>query len=190
VENVVRDLLLREFANVEDKALLQGTGANFAPKGLRYLAKTVNAATSTPTNAQIAADLLGLVSALTAANVPMLAPTWFMTNTAREFLLTLPSSSGVFQFPDVSAGTLMGYPVASSTSVPSGVVILADMSQFLLGQSELTVTLMPGATYTNSAGTRVSAFDTDTSVIKLVMGIDCALKHDEAAACLVSASWG
>lgn len=189
IENVVRDLLLREFAVVEDAAYLAGPGSEFSPKEIMASAATKNTATASPTNAQIISDLQGLVSALTAAKVPMLSPVFFMPPNLREFLLTLTNTSGNFQFPEVSDGRLMGIPVASSTSVPAGVVMLVDMSEFILAQSELDITVAPGATYTNGSGDRVSAFDLDQSVLKIVMGIDCALKHSASAACLVSIPW-
>ena len=92
----------------------------------------------------------------------------------------------------------MGYPIEATNNIPSNLgsssnqseIYLVDMAEFLLGQSYLEITLHDGATYTDSDGNKRNVFDRDETLVRLMAAVDCALKHDEAAAVLTLTPWG
>ena len=93
---------------------------------------------------------------------------WFTSTKVRDYLATVISSSGQFQFPGVSEGRLFGWPLAATQNVPTNLggssnqseIYLVDMDAFLIGQSLIEIHLGTGM-YKNSSGTLCSAFDRD-----------------------------
>jgi len=197
VEAVIRDKLLKQYASIEDQAFLTGIGSQFSPKGVRWSAKTVNTATLSYNVSTVISDLKGLAAALETANVPMRNPVWFASTKIRDYLATAVDSVGAFQFPSVSEGRLLGWPIAATTNIPVNLggssnqseIYLVDMDSFLIGTAYIDVSLSSG-TYHDNSGNLLSAFDRDESIIRLIVGIDCALQHSEAAAVLTAVPWG
>ena len=122
---------------------------------------------------------------------------WFTSTKVRDYLATVISSSGQFQFPGVSEGRLFGWPLAATQNVPTNLggssnqseIYLVDMDAFLIGQSLIEIHLGTGM-YKDSSGTLCSAFDRDETLVRLVAGIDCSLRYAEAAAVLTAVPWG
>ena len=186
--DIIERGLLKQLATIEDKAFLTSPGSQYQPTGLITSAATSNASTGS-TAAQVIADLKATMAALESANVRMKNPVWFTSTTGRDFLATLVSSSGQFQFPEVATATLFGWPLAATTAM-SGTVLLVDMADVYIGQGIVEVSLHVAATYTLADGSAtVNTFDRDEAAIRLVSGIDIALAHKEFAAALTSVSW-
>ena len=151
-------LAARKLAVLEDSAFLQGAGSQFTPKGIMTSAATSTASGDVKntgllilTLAVLSAEASPFKSAITSAAVEPVA--------GRDFLATLVSSSGQFQFRSVDNGTLMGFPLVYTTA-PSGVVILCDMSDFYIGAAGMEISTRNAATYTLADGsTKVSTFD-------------------------------
>jgi HK97 family phage major capsid protein len=188
LESVIRSQLLKNLAATEDAAFINGNGG-LQPKGL-LSAGTTNASSGT-TNAEIIADLQGLFATLEGASVKMTAPTFMTTPAIREHLMTLTAAgSGNWQFPSLSHnGTILGIPMEISTNVPAHTVILVDAAELLIGTAFVEINLLTSATYTDTSGNRVSAFDKDETLIRLISGTDIALMHTAAAAVLNSISY-
>ncbi len=104
LESVVSQQLLRSFGVAEDAAFLTSPGSQFAPQGIRWRANTVTTATLSFSVATMISDLEGIVGALEDASVPMKAPLWVTSPKVKRALETAVSSSGQFQFPEVSEG--------------------------------------------------------------------------------------
>jgi HK97 family phage major capsid protein len=189
LESIVFRQLLKNFAATQDAAFIAGNGG-LQPKGLVLSAASTTAATSSPTNAQIIANLQDLIAALETNNVKMVAPAFLMTPGIREFLAGLTASgSGNFLFPSLGHdGTLFGIPAEISNNVPSETIILVDAASLIIGTAFMELRLHTGA-YHNASGTLVSAFDRDESVARLVSGVDIALTNANAAATLTGVTW-
>jgi HK97 family phage major capsid protein len=186
--DIIERGLLKQLAAIEDKAFLTSPGSQYQPKGLVASAGTSNASTGS-TAAQVIADLTTTMAALESANVRLKNPCWFVSTAGRDFLATLVSSSGQFQFPEVANGTLFGWPLAATTAM-SGDVLLADMADVYIGQGICEVSLHNAATYTLADGSAtVNSFDRDESSIRIVSATDIALAHKESAAVISSVSW-
>lgn len=127
---------------------------------------TANAATNSPgsiTNAAqtipssgsgadaVADDLSAMLSAVVASGFPLSGLAWVMNSKTKISLSNLRNSLGLYVYPTVAAnGTLLGYPVIDSASVPitagtpatsfialvvPGEILLADDGQVMLDSS-------------------------------------------------------
>jgi len=198
VDGIIRDQLLKQYSSVEDYYFLLGNGAVNTPKGIRNLAGTINTATLSYSAATVLADLRGLIALLEDASVPMISPVWFCSPKTRQFLTTAVDSVGALQFPTMADGKLLGYPIESTTNISSTMgssnnqseIYLIDMDSFIVGTAYIDLDLQGSATYHDDSGNHLSAWDRDESVIKLVVGVDCALKHSAAAAVLTQVPYG
>ena len=110
IEGIIRDQLLKKFASIEDAAFLTGTGSAFAPKGIRWSAATVTEATQSYSVTTVISDLQGMIASLEDANIPMRAPCFFTSPKVKDYLRTVTSTSGQFQFGEVSEGRTHGLP--------------------------------------------------------------------------------
>jgi HK97 family phage major capsid protein len=199
LERVVSDQVIRQYAAIEDAAFLRGVGSQWTPKGLRYSAATVNTATLSYNVTTVLSDVQGLVSALENANVPMTNPVFFTSPKVKEYLLTATAAgSGNLMFPSVGEGRLLGYPIEVTTSIPANLggssnqseVYLCDMAEAIIGMSYLDVNVRNTGTYHDAGGNLISAFDRDESIVRVIGGVDFALRHSASAAVLTAVPWG
>lgn len=92
------------------------------------------------TVAQVTADLGTMLSTMAAANVPMSSPAWIMHPRSAIYLKLLRGATDQPAFPSFAAdGSLLGYPVITSTSSPLGAgpgflgqIVLLDQPQVFL----------------------------------------------------------
>lgn len=128
-----------------------------------------------------------MVALLEQANVPMLNPYWIMNPVAKGWMMGKAFSSGPFAWANEMNvnKTLNGIPfIASSTAKNSGAsptwanVWLGDFSEFVWGVSyDISIDVSREGTYVNSAGTTVSAFQRDETLIRLITEHDFNVKH-------------
>lgn len=201
VDTIVRDDMIRGLAQTEDQAFLRSDGSQFKPRGLRSwtLAANVINANGTVNLANVTSDLRDLIQALEGADVRMLQPVWLMAPRSKNYLRTVRDGNGNFAFPEINQNQLWGFPVGWTNSIPTNLggggdeseVYLVDFADVVLGESSLMeMEASREATYTNSAGTLVSAWDRDETVIKALMRHDLAVRHRESLAYLDQVTWG
>lgn len=200
VDTMVRDDLLEGAALKEDQQFLRGTGSATAPAGLKSYIPGGNTITMTadPTLATVTKDLRNVRLKVINANVPMIKCGWIMSPRTKLFLETLRDGNGNIAFPTVENGTLYGYPIGVTTSVPDNLgagtneseIYFGDFSQFLIGDT-YTVTLAASteAAYDDN-GTMRSAFSNDETVIRLIEEHDTGVRYDVAFAVLTGVTWG
>jgi HK97 family phage major capsid protein len=198
---VITAELTAAIAAAEDAAFLRADGTASAPKGLRHWAPAANVFTAgTPVNFdQIANDLSRLELALTNGNTPMIRPGWIMAPRTEQHLKSLQNAGGSRAFPElIRDRKLNGYPVSSTTAIPTNLgaggdeteIILADFSEVVLGEvPELVVAVSDDAAYFDGA-TVVSAYSQDQTVISVLSQHDLGMKHAEAVAVLTGVRWG
>lgn len=199
VDAMVRDDLVTSAAIKEDQQFLRGTGSATAPAGLRslLLAGNVLTMTANPTLTTVTNDLGRLRLRVINANVPMAKCGWIMSPRTKLFLETLRDGNGNIAFPSVENGTLYGYPIGVSTSVPDNLgaggneseIYFGDFEQFLIGDTyQVTLAASTEAAYDDN-GTMRSAFSNDETVIRLIEEHDTQLRYDSAFAVLTGVTW-
>ena len=203
-DTIVRNDMVNATRVTEDQAFIRGTGSDNGPKGLRYWAHADNiiSANGTVSVANTFSDLGKLIQKLLDANIPMISPAWLMAPRIEVFLRTLINSNGFAVFRDEMAnGTLLGYPFASTTSIPTNLdvsgtdaddeseIYFSDFAQAIIGESmNLVVDASAEAAYTDGS-TVVSAFDRDQTVVRSISEHDFALRYDKATAVLTQVDW-
>lgn len=200
VEQMVRDDLVESVALKEDQQFLRGTGSSTAPAGLLSLVpagqKIVSRVTINLEN--VTADLRDLRYKVISSNIPMSSCGWIMGPRTKLFLETLRDGNGNLAFPSVENGTLYGYPIGVTTSVPENLgagtneseLYFGDFSQFLIGDT-MSVTLAASdvAAY-DDGGVIRAAFSNDETVIRIIEEHDTQLRYDTAFAVLTAVKWG
>lgn len=204
-EQFIQDDLIACAAVESDAKHLRGTGSASAPKGIRYLANPANtfAATSGKSVATATADLTKAIRLVAESNIPMDVKTdfaWFLNARVFWWLAGLRDGNNNLVFkPELDEGRLFGFPVWQTQQIPGNLgaggtdseVIFAAMSQVIVGNSEaVRVEAIANGTYVDADGKMVSGVSNDETVFRLVLGTDCALRHDQAAAVIHTVDWG
>lgn len=199
VDAMVRDDLVTSAAIKEDQQFIRGVASATAPAGLRnlLLAGNVLTATANATLVTVTADLGRLRLRVINANVPMAKCGWIMSPRSKLFLETLRDGNGNIAFPSVENGTLYGYPIGVTTSVPDNLgasgneseIYFGDFDQFLIGDTyQVTLAASTEAAYDDN-GTMRSAFSNDETVVRLIEEHDTQLRYDNAFAVLTGVTW-
>lgn len=197
----VRDDMLQVIRIGEDITFIRSAGTQHRPKGLRYWAPLANIipANVTVNLANVTVDLGKLVLALEEANVSFTRPVWLIAPRIRHYLMTVRDGNGNFVFrQEMLGGSLWGFPWKSTTSIPRNLgggteseVYLVDMSDVLIGDVHgLEVEASREASYRDSGGTLVSAFDRDETVLRGIQRVDLGVRHEESIAVLTGVTWG
>lgn len=200
VDALVRDDLLESVAVKEDQQFLRGTGSTTAPAGIRNLANAANVIpmTAAPDLVKITSDLNKLRLAVLNANIPMTSPGWIMSWRTRLYLAGLRDGNGNIAFPSIDGnGTLLGYPIGTTTSVPDNLgagtneseVYFGDFAQLLIGDTyNVTIAASDVAAY-DDGGTIRAAFSNDETVIRIIEEHDTGIRYDLAFAILTGVLW-
>jgi HK97 family phage major capsid protein len=140
-ESVVNTDMVASISLFMDKQFLDPAIAPVAGINPGSITNGVVAIPSTgSTVAQVTADLATMLSTMSGANVPMASPAWIMHPRSAIYLTLLRGAMDQPAFPSMAAnGTLLGYPVVTSTAVPLGagpgflgMVVLVDQPQIFL----------------------------------------------------------
>lgn len=147
-----------------------------------------------------------MILALRMANIKMTAPVWIMNTRTKEYLRLLRTTQEIFAFKaEIDAGTLLGYPIIDTTSIPIGtwgepapttVYALIDASQIIwaddmgaqidasMDASILMDDAPPGtpppAVPIPAASPIWSAFQNDMIFMRLRLSHTWARRHDRA----------
>lgn len=208
VDAIVVGDLTAAIAAREDKAFIRDDGQSSNPKGLRYWAPTANvypASQAEPTIAQVSLELNKLVLVLEAADANMSAAGWIMAPRTKRFLQAMRDGNGNKVYPELDAGMLMGYPVGMTTQVPVNLAVgsgpeaptngseiyFADFGDCFIGEEEqLIIDYSKEATYKDSSGNVVSAFQRDQTLVRVIAKHDFGPRHAESVAVLTQVQWG
>jgi HK97 family phage prohead protease len=161
---LLRDAIQMDTTVAVDSVLIDATAASaIRPAGLL---NSISALTATAGGgfAAVVGDVKQLTGALTTAtygNTRSL--TWLMNPTNINSLkLTVATNTGVFPWRDeLERGTLNGYPVVDSATVPANTVILIDAADFVVAAGD-------GPTF--AASDQATLHMEDTTPLDLVAG--------------------
>ena len=202
---MVRDDVVNAMRVREDSAFIRDQGTDSTPKGLRYWAHANNVITANGTVSvqNTFTDLGKLIQKLLEADIPMISPGWILAPRIEVYLRTLLySSTGIPVFRDEMAqGRIMGYPYASTTSIPTNLdtsgagsndeseIYLVDFAQALIGESmNLLVDASQEAAYHDGSSV-IAAYSQDQTVVRAIAEHDFGLRHDKAVAVLTQVDW-
>lgn len=192
--NFVRGKLAQAVALAEEAAAIAGTGASGQPTGLLSqiaAGNTFAAAAGAITVAKAETEFKRLFNALRAANAPQSKIMQFADPVVYSALERLRTAGDVSAYPEVlAAGRLGPYPLQWHNLVTAGVFAALDMDDVQIYDfGGVSVTVSREASYTNGAGTLVSAFMQGTTVFKLEKGFDIGLNHDTSSAKITTIQW-
>jgi HK97 family phage major capsid protein len=199
VEAMVRDDLVESVSIKEDQQFLRGTGSSTAPAGLLSLISNshIIAANAVVNLANVTSDLGKLRLRVFESNIPMTSCGWVMSYRTKLFLENLRDGNGNFAFPTVKDGTLYGYPIGVTTSVPDNLgedgdeseIYFGDFAQFLIGDTmQVAIAASDTAAY-DDGGTIRSSFSNDETVIRILTEHDTQIRYDTAFAVLEGVRW-
>lgn len=133
IESILRQAMLEDTGVAIDTILLDATaGSTTRPAGLKN-GQTKVSANATATIVGFVADLKGLVAALiTATNGNIRAPAWIMNPGDVLAASLLQTTTGETPFRDeLARGTLLGYPVLSTTTGLTDMMGIIDAADFM-----------------------------------------------------------
>jgi HK97 family phage major capsid protein len=197
---IVRDDCVSSMATREDQAFLRDDGTEFTPKGLRSWVPAANQfdANGTVNLANVTADLAAQILLLREAHCRFLRPAWFMAPRTEFYLLSVRDANGNFAYRDeMLRGTLWGFPYGSTTEIPVNLgtgtdeseIMLVDMSDVLLGESNsLEVMASDVAAYFDGSQVQ-AAFSLDQTVLRLIAHHDLQVRHEESLSMMNAVTW-
>ena len=200
VDMTVRDDLLKSFALTEDVAFIRGNGVGPAPKGMRYLVESTIGANATVNLANIDKDARKAINRLATADIPMSNVRWIMNPTDFGYLQDLRDGNGNIVFPGLQLAQPVwkGFPVEVTNSVPANLggggdeseIYLVDFGEAVVADSyQIKIDANESASY-RVAGSLVSAYSRNQTLIRAIAGHDFGMKRAKAVAVLTAVKWG
>ncbi|WP_250483296.1 phage major capsid protein [Caballeronia sp. GaOx3] len=191
----------------EDKAFIRDDGTANTPKGLLHWAVPANKikASDGSTLQKVETDLNKVILALENSDANMVSPGWIMAPRVFRFLSSMRDGNGNKVYPELDSGMLKGYPVGRTTQVPVNLPIdpskkeigtqselyFADFGDLFIGEEEtLEIDYSKEATYKDSDGNVVSAFQRDQTLVRVIAKNDFGPRHVESIAILTEVKWG
>ena len=203
-DQIVRNDMVRSMSLREDLAFIRGDGTENTPKGMRYWAKSANVFTATQAGAkatveEVIADLGKAVRLLEEGIVPMESLAWAMTPRVKWFLYTLVNSNGNYVFKDeMDKGTLLTFPMASTTQIPNNLGVgtneselyLFDASTLVIGEnSSIIIDVFEGGAYFDGSAV-VSGISTDQTVVRAIAKHDFGARYRGQEIVVLTNKWG
>jgi len=201
VDRIIVDDLTAAIAIREDKAFIRDDGTNNTPKGLLAWALAGNkiAASDGATLQKVETDLNKAILALEGVDANMLQPGWMMSPRTFRFLEGMRDGNGNKVYPELGQKQLKGYPVGTTTQIPNNLgagsnqseIYFVDFGDCFIGEDEtLLIDYSKEATYKDSDGSMVSAFQRDQTLIRVIAKHDFGPRHVESISVLTGVVWG
>lgn len=202
---IARDDLIATIAEKEDATFLRSMGGEYTPKGMRYIANAAHVVaavnSTTPSVAQVKADLSKPVLALKTARIPMRNPAWFISPRTEEYLMSLVDGNGnpVYEKEMTEKGTIRRIPYFYSTQIPENLgvggneseITLADMSEIFIGEEgRIEARVDKDVTYYDEDGNLVSAYALGETVVQVCQFHDFGARYDKAIFILNEVKYG
>jgi len=200
VDSMIRNLIVRGMALVEDQKFIRGTGTGPEPRGLRFWPNvTSNAANGTVNVANIETDARTAELGLMNNDIPMIAPTWIMAPRTLAYLRDLRDGNGNLYYPSLQGPnpTWRGKPVDHTNSIPINLgggsneseVYLVDYAYVMIADSyAVKIDASESASYKVGAS-MVSAFSQNQTVIRALTGHDFAVTRPKAVSLITAVRW-
>jgi hypothetical protein len=196
IEGIIRQAILEDTGIALDTILLDATAADTTrPAGLRAVGTAITA-NATASIVGFVADLKGLVAALiTQTKGNLRAPVWVMNPGDVLAAQLLQTTVGETPFRDeIAGGTLLGYPIVSSTVCVADQMFLIDAADFItatgdtpqfsvsdqavLHMEDTSPSALSAVGTPNTVAAPIrSLWQTDTMAVRMIMDINWALRR-------------
>ena len=201
VDRLVVNDLTASVATAEDLSFIRGAGTGNLPKGLRFWAPAFNVIVCPPDKELhiVEMALSAIILRLEQANSNLLMPGFIMAPRTKRWLSALRDGNGNKAYPELDLNLLKGFPVATSTQVPINLgtdgdaseVYFADFADCFIGEDDaMVIDFSKEATYKDSTGAVISAFQRDQTLVRVIAKHDFGPRHVESIAVLVEVVWG
>lgn len=207
MEQIIEESMLSVLNNLLDTAYISGEGTQNSPKGIYNWLAASNKIEAADYVEGAAATLAEVTTALLTAwyqpqkaNIPGLRFGWMMHPRPATFLMSLRTADGFHVFlEEVRNGRLYGDPLALTTNIPANRgggsnetrLYFGDFSQMVIGQGrQVRVSRGQGVSFVDAQSNTVHGFQEGVELIKVTVGTDCALRHNEAFVVLDNNQWG
>jgi HK97 family phage major capsid protein len=208
IEGLIRQAIVDDTSVAIDTILLDATAADTTrPAGLRNGASAGTASTAAANIDKLIADLKQLTGFLiTGTNGNVRAPTWIMNPADVLAAALTQTTAGGGEFPfkqELSQGTLLGYPVISSTNQTQDIILLVDAADFITAtgdtprfdvsdQAVLHMETSPGpiSTTTTAVAAPVrSLWQTDCFGVRMILDINWGMRRAGVVAFTSGINW-
>jgi HK97 family phage major capsid protein len=197
--SLVGQELVTALSRREDLAFIRNDGTGNTPIGLRNWAAAGQwaAAAVAATAAAAEAAIRATLNRVEDKDVPMDKGCWIMRASAKNFLASLRDTNGNYVFPLVEDGELMGFPIFLTSQIPTNLgagteteIYFAAMDQWMIGEDQaITLAMSSEASYVDSGGNTISAFQRDLTLLRAVSRHDFAPKYTIAVAGFNGTAW-
>ncbi len=173
----------------EDIEFIRGSGTDFTPKGVRYLAGTVTASAGTGYE-NIDTDFLTALQVMEEANVDMSKLGVMISPRIKRAIRQERGTYGQPIYPNVDNGILFGMPYVSTPQIPRNLggggsyseIYIVNMNDLIIGEyMDLLLKASDTATFHDSDGNTTSAWEEDWIVVKAMAWHDLKLRYDDSA---------
>jgi len=201
VDRLVVNDLTSSVALAEDLSFIRGAGTGNLPKGLRFWAPAFNVIVC-PADKElhiVEMALSAIILRLEEADSNLLNPGFIMAPRTKRWLAALRDGNGNKAYPELDLNMLKGFPVATSTQVPINLgndgdaseIYFADFADCFIGEDDaMVIDFSKEATYKDSNGNVVSAFQRDQTLVRVIAKHDFGPRHIESIAVLTEVLWG
>lgn len=201
VDRIVVNDLTTSIGLREDLAFIRGDGTAGTPKGLLHWAlgsSKITAGTGA-TIQDVETDLSKMLLCLQNANSYFISVGWLMSPRTMTYLESMRDGNGNKVYPELAQGTLKGYPFRTTTQIPDNLggggneseIYLVDFSDCFIGEAAtLKIDISKEATYKDSGGNVISAFQRDQTLVRVITQHDFGPRHQENIVVLSEVKWG
>jgi HK97 family phage major capsid protein len=191
-DQIVLEKMLQRSMQLDELAVVEGTGAGNTPRGLETLVTQTSAMTASPDYEKARGDGLKLLKTLATAKVPTMG--------GRAFVIPEQAKWGLMGFinpagsdhpfeKELLAGRWLGQQAAFSTLIGTDKVYCVEPSE-MLWLEQLDMFIENDNVYLDSSGNAKIASGSDQTVIRLFRKVDFDLAHTEAVAVKTGITWG
>ena len=201
IGGLVRDDMIKCMSAKEDISFLRASAGGNTPTGLKSFCLGSNWKNVTTKDYVTVEPIIRmLVSLVEDADVAMVSGGWVMRAGTKNFLAALQiPSTGAKVFPSIEAnGTLMGFPIKTSSQIPNNLgvgsdeteIYFADFNEIVIGDAQaITLASSTEAAYVDSNGVMQSTFQRNETLMRAIGQHDMAPMHDEAIAGATVKGW-
>jgi len=207
IEQILRQLIIDDTGIAVDTTFIDNVAISaIRPAGIR---NSVSGLTPTAGGgmAALTGDIKALTGALATVNA-LRSPVWIMNPVQRNSISLTESVGNGFPFQDqINGGTLVGYPVVVSSTVPATMVILINAADLMVAQGDAPqfsvsdqatihfedttpLQITTGAQGSAVAATPVrSMFQTDSLALRMILPMNWAMLRAGSVAWVTGVTW-
>lgn len=198
---LIRDDIVEGIATTIDTTFVDATAASATrPAGIQTYDGTPTTSTGNTLD-QITADLKTLITAMDTALLPVEGRVWMMSPANRLTLSLIRDGLGTYAFKDeLASGTLLGYPLLVSTTLPNDIVMLANGSNIIIASelapqisisedASLHVNDAPADDIGGATTVVANMFQLDQTAIRALTTLDWAARRTAVVQVLDTVAW-